>query len=250
MLVPVFQDVARAEWALYRRAGQAGAAAAAAGVAGRFRTWRPDGLLAVLATDPGLGFLSTLSGVTPDTVASVAGALRSSGWDGVRPTVVAPAELGDALSDSGLVPAGERALATRRLDDLPDAVTGVTDADGSFVDLLLAGYRSTGVIADYIRAEHGMAGVRRFVAVENGAPIAAAAMTCHGDVALLGGAATLPACRGRGGQTRLLAHRLRVAAGAGCTLAVATARPGSVSAANLGRAGFRVHRRLAWATAW
>lgn len=74
----------------------------------------------------------------------------------------------------------------------------------------------------------------------------AAAMTIHDDVAVFGGAYTLLACRGRGGQSRLLRHRLRVAAEAGCGLVVATARPDSTSAANLRRAGFDLHRCLAW----
>lgn len=241
MLWPV-SDVSRAEWALFRRAGLAGAAASAAGVGGRFRTWQADGLLAVLATEPGLAFLSTVSGVTPENAASVGDVLRSSGWDGVRPTVVAPAE----LPLPGLAAADERALATRPLDAPPGAVSGVTDADDAFLDVLLAGYQVTGPAAGYIRAEHAMPAVHRYYAVEGGTPIAAAAMTIHDDVAILGGAGTLPDHRGRGAQTRLLAHRLRLAAEAGCTLAVATARPGSVSAANLARAGFTVHRRSAW----
>jgi GNAT superfamily N-acetyltransferase len=243
MLWPV-SDVIRAERALFCRAESAGVAASAAGVGGRFRTWRQGGLLAVSATEPRLAFLSTISGVTRGNMASVGGVLRSPAWDGVRPTVVAPAEL--AL---GLVAAGERALATRRLDEPPAAASGVTDADDTFLDVLLAGYQVTGLIADYIRAEHGMSTVHRFFAVEDGTPIAAAAMTIHDDVAVLGGASTLPDHRGRGAQTRLLAHRLRLATEAGCTLAAATARPGSVSAANLERAGFTVHRRLAWTTA-
>jgi GNAT superfamily N-acetyltransferase len=220
--------------------------AAAAGVAGRFRAWQQNGLFAVAVTDPGLRFLCTVTGVTADTVASVAVVLRSSWWGGVRPTVIASAESASALSAAGLVVTGERPLAVRRLADPPAVADGVADADDGFLDLLLAGYDVTGAVADYVRAEHAMPAVRRFVAVEDGTPIAAAAMTVHDDVAVLGGAATLPAHRGRGAQTRLLAHRLRLAADAGCTLAVATARAGSVSSANLSRAGFTVHPRLAW----
>nr|WP_210408070.1 proline--tRNA ligase [Allokutzneria sp. NRRL B-24872] len=55
--------------------------------------------------------------------------------------------------------------------------------------------------------------------------------------------------RGRGAQSLLLRHRLRTAADAGCALAVATARPGSVSTANLRRAGFRTQRRTTWTKA-
>lgn len=119
------------------------------------------------------------------------------------------------------------------------------DAD-DVVPLLLAGYGVTGAVAAFIAAEHRRPEVRGFLALADGEPVAAAAMTLHDGVAVLGGAATLPAHRGRGAQSRLLRHRLAVAARAGTTLAVATAVPGSASAANLVRAGFTVHRRRAW----
>jgi GNAT superfamily N-acetyltransferase len=238
-------DVREAERALHRRTALACAAAAAAGVPGRFRVWEHDGLLAVLATDPALAFLSTVSGVERETRPAVAALLNAPGWDGVRPAVLVTDS--DVPPAAGLVRSEERVLAVRRLGDRP-APEEVVDAGapGTFVDVLLAGYETEGVVAAFVAAEHRLPEVRRFLVVEGGAPVAAAAMTIHGDVAVLGGASTLPAHRGRGAQPRLLRHRLRVAAEAGCVLAVATARAGSVSAANLRRAGFHLHRRSAW----
>lgn len=233
-------EVGDAERALHRRMGLACAAATAAGLPGRFRVWEHGGLLAVLATDPALGFLSTVSGVTPETLPALDGLLAEPGWD---PTVLTT---GDEVPE-GLVRAEDRLLAVRRLGEPPAADPGVTEADADdVVDVLLAGYEVTGVVAAFVAAEHRVPAMRRFLLVEGGTPIAAAGMTVHGDVAVLGGAATLPAAPGRGAQPRLLRHRLRVAADAGCVLAVATARAGSVSAANLGRAGFRCYRRSAW----
>ncbi|UOZ02807.1 GNAT family N-acetyltransferase [Amycolatopsis sp. WQ 127309] len=229
-------EVGDAERALHRRMGLACAAATAAGLPGRFRVWEDGGLLAVLATDPALGFLSTVSGVTPETLPALDVLL--AGWE---PTVLTT---GDEVPE-GLVRAEDRLLAVRRLGEPPEADPGVTEGD-DVVDVLLAGYEVTGVVAAFVAAEHRVPAMRRFLLVEGGTPIAAAGMTVHGDVAVLGGAATLPAHRGRGAQSRLLRHRLRVAADAGCVLAVATARAGSVSAANLGRAGFRRYRRSAW----
>ncbi|MFG1645834.1 GNAT family N-acetyltransferase [Amycolatopsis sp. NPDC049252] len=237
-------DVRAAELALHQRTGLACAAAAAAGVPGRFRVWEHEGLLAVLATDPALAFLSTVSGVAPETRPAVPGLLDAPEWDGVRPTVLTTDV--DAPPAAGLVRAGERVLAVHRLGERPEPSAEVVDASGGFVDVLLAGYETSGVVAEFVAAEHRLPQVRRFLVVEDGTPIAAAAMTVHGEVAVLGGASTLPAHRGRGAQPRLLRHRLRVAADAGCVLAVATARAGSVSAANLGRAGFRCYRRSAW----
>jgi GNAT superfamily N-acetyltransferase len=63
---------------------------------------------------------------------------------------------------------------------------------------------------------------------------------------VLGGAATLPAARGAGAQTALLAHRLSLAGHLGAPLATATAAPGSPSIRNLAGAGFTIVERTAW----
>jgi GNAT superfamily N-acetyltransferase len=226
------------------------AAAVDAGVPGQFQVWAEAGVMAVLATDPALGFLSTVSGVAAATVDTAIGLVKSPVWNGVTPTMVVSAELDETpLLAAGLVRTEERILAVTRLPTAQPASEDVVAAgeNDAFLDVLLAGYEVDGVVAAFIRAEHQLPVMRRFLVLEREKPIAAAAMTIHDDVAVLGGASTLPACRGRGAQTRLLRHRLQAAADAGCVLAVATARPGSVSAANLRRAGFRLHRRSAWA---
>ena len=218
---------------------------------GRFRVWEQAGATAVLATDPALGFLSTVSAETVPAAIDLADA---ADWRGVKPTLVVPAEAAEnALVTAGFARMADRLLAVNRLTVQPRPEEGAgldvvaAGAADAFVEVLLAGYEVGGTVAAFIRAEHRLPMMRRFLAVAGGTPIAAAAMTIHGDVAVLGGATTLPACRGRGAQSLLLRHRLRVAADAGCVLAVATARPESVSAANLQRAGFRLERRAAWA---
>ncbi|MCR6488810.1 hypothetical protein M8542_38885 [Amycolatopsis sp. OK19-0408] len=230
-----------AETALHRRAALAGTAASAAGVPGRFRAWEHAGLLAVLATDPALAYLSTVTGVTPETLPEVAGLLRSPGWAGVGPTVVAPA----GLPVPGLAPAGERFLAVRRLEPAPAPPPDEADAE-VFLRVLLAGFEVGGPVAAYMTAEHRLPIVRRFLLSEGGTPIAAAGLTIDRGVAILGAASTLAGFRGRGAQPTLLRRRLEAAAAEGATLAVATARPGSPSVANLERAGFHLHRRMAW----
>jgi ribosomal protein S18 acetylase RimI-like enzyme len=219
-------------------------AATAAGVPGRFRTWQHAGLLAVQATDPALSFLSTVSGVTRKTLPAAIDLVNV--WGDGKPTVVASAELGGTVP--GLTRVADRILAVARLEARPTAESNVVEvgSDDTFSQVLLAGYEVNGPVAAFISAEHRHPMVRRFLLLEHDTPIAAAAMTIHDDVAVLGGASTLPAHRGRGAQSRLLRHRLHTAAAAGCALAVATATPDSVSAANLRRAGFRMHRRSAW----
>jgi GNAT superfamily N-acetyltransferase len=223
-----------AEWALHQRTRLSG-----------LRTWEVAGLLAVRADDPALGFLSTVSGIVPGNLPAAIDLVRD--WEA---TLVVSPELAvsEVLAEAGFVRAADRGLAVRGLDDV-GAASGVVEAgedvDG-FARVLLAGYEVEGTVAAFVEAEHRLAAVRRFLVLDHDVPIAAAAMTFHDDVAVLGGASTLRAHRGKGAQSRLLRHRLRVAADAGCALAVATAVPGSVSAANLTRAGFTFHLRPAW----
>jgi GNAT superfamily N-acetyltransferase len=65
-------------------------------------------------------------------------------------------------------------------------------------------------------------------------------MRLDGDVALLAGAATLPAFRRRGVQRALLRARLADAARAGCARAIVVTQPGTTSQANAQRQGFHL----------
>jgi hypothetical protein len=90
-------------------------------------------------------------------------------------------------------------------------------------------------------------GVSCWFAELDGRPVGAGAMSMHAGVALLAGASTIPAWRGRGAQGVLLASRLRYAAEQGCDLAMMVALPGSVSQLNAERAGFRMaYTRTKW----
>ena len=90
-------------------------------------------------------------------------------------------------------------------------------------------------------------GCTAFLAEWDGEPIAAAAMNLHQGTALLAGAATIPAWRGRGAQAALLGARLRHAANVGCDVAMMVAEPGSTSQRNAERQGFRVvYNRIKW----
>jgi len=90
-------------------------------------------------------------------------------------------------------------------------------------------------------------GVHCLLAEQAGRPIAAAAMALHGSVALLAGAATIPAARRQGAQRALLEHRLRFAAERGADLAMIVTAPGSASQRNAERQGFRVaYTRTKW----
>jgi GNAT superfamily N-acetyltransferase len=100
--------------------------------------------------------------------------------------------------------------------------------------------------------EFGSVGARAegtvcFVAEWSGQPIAAAALGLHNGVAILAGASTDPAFRGRGAQAALLDTRLRHATDAGYDIAMMGAAPGSASQRNGERQGFRIaYTRIKW----
>jgi GNAT superfamily N-acetyltransferase len=90
------------------------------------------------------------------------------------------------------------------------------------------------MIDDALRADGNL----RYLARVEGEIAGGASMRIDDGVALLAGAATLPAFRRRGVQRALLRSRLADAARAGCELAVVVTQPGSISQANAQRQGF------------
>ncbi len=92
------------------------------------------------------------------------------------------------------------------------------------------------VMRDFARTP----GLTPLLARRDGTIVGGASMRIHGGIALLCGAATLPAHRRNGVQTALFADRLARAAAAGCDLAVLTALPGSKSHENAQRRGFEL----------
>lgn len=86
-----------------------------------------------------------------------------------------------------------------------------------------------------------------FLALHDGKPGAAGALSIHKGVALFAGAATAPEFRRRGLQAALLAARLLHARQSGCDLAMMVAEAGSLSQRNAERQGFQVaYTRLKW----
>lgn len=86
-----------------------------------------------------------------------------------------------------------------------------------------------------------------FLAELDGQAGAAGVLFVHEDVALFGGAATVPEMRRRGLQAALLRARMSYAAEHGCDLAMMVAEAGSQSQRNAERAGFRIaYTRTKW----
>jgi GNAT superfamily N-acetyltransferase len=90
-------------------------------------------------------------------------------------------------------------------------------------------------------------GIHCFLAESGGEPIAAAALSIRGEMAVLAGASTLPHARRRGAQQALLGARLRFARKRGSELAMVVAQPESGSLRNAERQGFRqAYTRTKW----
>lgn len=79
-----------------------------------------------------------------------------------------------------------------------------------------------------------------FLGQWKGEPCATGMLVMRDGLAMFNGDSTLPAYRGRGIQSALLAARLRHASEAGCDLALIEAAAGGISVRNQQRAGFRV----------
>lgn len=138
-----------------------------------------------------------------------------------------------------------------RGDGAPVARVIAREEMPAWVEASSQGWGELPEVADFMR-EFGVVsansrGMTCFVAELAGAIVATGALSVHEGVALLAGASTIPAWRGRGAQTALLAARLAHAAAQGCDLAMICAAPGSTSQVNAERQGFRVaYTRTKW----
>jgi hypothetical protein len=146
------------------------------------------------------------------------------------------------IAAEGLGVASDGPMRVRRIDAAEHEVWTRT-----FVE----GWSDTAGLADFLneagRIQAHVPGAHRFLATEEGRPVAAGGLFVHDTVALLAGASTVPSARQRGAQLALLDARLRFAAAAGCDLAMMGALPGSGSQRNAERNGFRIaYTRVKW----
>ena len=86
-----------------------------------------------------------------------------------------------------------------------------------------------------------------FLALYEGIPGAAGALSIHAGVALCAGSSTVPELRRRGLQAALLHERMLYAHQHGCDIAMMVAQPGSNSHRNAERQGFQIaYTRTKW----
>jgi GNAT superfamily N-acetyltransferase len=99
---------------------------------------------------------------------------------------------------------------------------------------------STDDLVEMMATMLGMEHATPFLALIDGEPVGGGAVLMHRGLALLAGAATLPAYRNRGVHAALHHARLALARRSGCDLAAQGAEPGSTSQRNAERRGLRV----------
>lgn len=131
-------------------------------------------------------------------------------------------------------------------------VRPISDDEGrAWADASAKGWSHLPELGDFMR-DMGIVmtsarNVTGFVAEIDGVIAATGALSMHEGVAMLAGASTIPAYRGRGAQNALLRARLKMAAEHGCELAAMGALPGSASQRNAERQGFLVaYTRTKW----
>ncbi len=127
----------------------------------------------------------------------------------------------------------------------PHVIEQVTAATVPARQAILAGDAAVGTEARRISDEMCETGLvladgLDFLALVDGEAAACGSLNIAGGIGWIGGAATLATHRGRGLQTALIAHRLRLGHELGCDLAAATALPDGQSAQNLLRLGFQL----------
>ena len=150
-------------------------------------------------------------------------------------------------------PSAGQTTETRALHAIAVAPVGDPDVD-AWIAAVTTGFASpddsgaggdqplppTGELAAIMDDVFRAGGVTRYLARIDGDVAGGASMKVEAGIALLAGAATLPAFRRRGVQRALLQARLADAARAGCELAVVVTQPGSTSQANVQRQEFEL----------
>jgi hypothetical protein len=145
----------------------------------------------------------------------------------------------------------ENAIDSQTNPRISSRIVGATEID-VFAETAVAGWSAEmPEFADFgmelCRIGAVSKGASPFIAELDGKPIATGMLFVCGDIALLGGASTIPEGRRQGAQNALLEARLRFAAEQGCTIAMMGASPGSQSQRNAEKNDFHLaYTRTKW----
>jgi len=136
-----------------------------------------------------------------------------------------PPQLGDWLHARALEPGWGWMSFRRGLEDVPARPTSLTlvrvgpAEAGAFGEIVATGYGLPETAATWAAGAHAV-GWDCWLALDGDEPVAAAGLFASEGVGYVGFAATLPEHRGKGGQSALLAERVRHARELGCDVLV------------------------------
>jgi GNAT superfamily N-acetyltransferase len=210
-----------------------------------------DSLALACETLPNLDFVNTAHGLDADRAEQVSAFYRGlglRGWTEVAPVAGVEALL-ERLTKAGWTQVGfwgsfqGPAVAPAAPAGVEVVEAGAEDM-ADFARIHLDGHEvppdGRGPAEAAVRAWFGRPGWRLYQARIDGVAAATAALTIEDGLGYLANASTLPAMRGRGCQSALLARRIADAAAVGCDTVASLAEFGSGSQRNLERAGLRV----------
>lgn len=135
--------------------------------------------------------------------------------------------------------------------DLRIALATAADAP-AVAEIMSAGFEEPPEMGQILATLVGRPDWRHYLAWDGDRPVAVGILFVHGPIGALEGAATLPAHRGRGAQSALMAQRIADAATLGCRWLITetgeeTTEEPNPSYRNMLRAGFRVvYQRPNW----
>ncbi len=189
--------------------------------------WLTRGIVHYFAN--GVAALGVMQPATRASVGAIVAPFRAAGLPcaiGLSP-IAQPAHLPRWLQARGLTTIARGVRCWRTVDDPPIVasdldirVIGPQDA-ARFALLTMAEFADGQPLAPGLAALVGRPEWRHYLSFDGDTPVVAAALFVHEDTAWLCWAYTLPAYRGRGTQSALLARRIADAAALGCTLVVA-----------------------------
>ncbi|MFC5379919.1 GNAT family N-acetyltransferase [Aquipuribacter nitratireducens] len=171
--------------------------------------------------------------------ATTVAALGAAGFVPAWCRSVLAVDVRDVVADPPSPGPGGRSVEVVAVGD--DTALAACAADVMVDETLRAGGDRT-TSDEFMAADFSSPGATQLLATLDGEPVGCGSLWVVEDAGTrtgwLGAAATVPSARGRGVQTALVRHRLRLAAAAGCDLAAATASVGSTSSRVLSRCGF------------
>lgn len=181
--------------------------------------------------------------VSPLADPSIVPLLNSRGYQPIEMTSVMYRELNDEFGAPPSHLSVRADLTTRIIDDEEADLWAATSAAGWATEME--------GLADFMfgfgRISARCQGAFPFLGELDGKPTATGMLFIFDEICMLAGASTVPEGRNRGAQNRLLADRLRFAAGHNCKLAIMSALPGSQSQKNAQKNGFNIaYTRTKW----